>query len=70
MVLCDQICSPCCDFCIYADHAYLFIEGTAIKCGVKGCKKHPDEHHQSMAQGLGYCKDFYCFNMEEKSDGA
>ena len=66
MVTCEESCCPCCDFCIYADHYFMFINGKTIKSGVKGCKKHSDEHHQSMARCLGYCKDFHCLNAEKK----
>ena len=67
MVICSNECSPCCDFCIYARHIVKFINGKTIKIGVEGCDKYSDEHHQSMARGLGYCKDFYC---EKKNGGS
>ena len=70
MVKCCRDCYPCCDFCSYAEHSYLVINGITIKSGVAGCKKHLDEHHQSMARGLGYCEDFLCVKMKEEQNGA
>ena len=64
MVTCCKECYPCCDFCIYAKHFYIIVNTRKIKAGVEGCKKHMDEHHQSMARGLGYCKDFHCFDAD------
>ena len=67
MVICCKECCPCCDFCIWAKHYYITMNGKTIRSGVEGCKKYIDEHHQSMARGLGYCKDFYCFKAIEEN---
>lgn len=60
MVKCCKDCSPCCAFCIYVRRKEIFANGVKVSAIVDGCKKHSDEHHQSMARGLGYCKDFHC----------
>ena len=69
MVKCSDTCNPCCAFCIYVKRSLFFINNKCVKATIEGCKKHSDEHHQSMAQGLGYCKDFYCINAREKNNG-
>jgi hypothetical protein len=45
-----------------------FVNGKEIKIGVDGCKKHEDEHHQSMARSLGYCKDFHCYKANNDKE--
>lgn len=69
MVKCSDNCCLCCLYCIYAIPHMHTIHGKEVLLGVKGCSKHPDEHHQSMARTLGYCKDFYCLNAREEQDG-
>ena len=67
MKTCCKDCYPHCDFCIYAKfYFYLSENGQKIKGSVSGCKKHLDEHHQSMAKSLGYCLDFHCFKVKEE----
>ena len=68
MVTLCKDCYPCCDFCIYAKHMVSFVNGKEIKIGVDGCKKHEDEHHQSMARSLGYCKDFHCYKVNNDKE--
>ena len=63
MILCNKDCMPCCDFCIYAIHEEWLEDGKKIIGGPEGCRLHIDEEHQKIAQGLGYCKDFHCFNV-------
>ena len=64
MVTCCKDCYPHCDFCIYSNYYYLEQNKERIKVAVEGCKLHPDEHHQSLARGLHYCKDFHCYKAE------
>ena len=66
MILCSDECVPCCDYCIYAIHEEIEVEGNVIKGGPIGCKKNSDEKHQEIAQWSGYCKDFHCINAREK----
>ena len=60
MVTYCKDCYPHCDFCIWAEYYYRSLNGERTKQGVKGCKLHPDEHHQWLARNLEYCKDFHC----------
>ena len=64
MVTCCKDCYPHCDFCIYSNYYYLEQNKERIRVVVEGCKLHPDEHHQSLARGLHYCKDFHCYKVE------
>ena len=68
MITCGKECYPCCDFCIWAKHYYFIMNEKVIKSGVEGCKKHPEEHYQSMARSLGYCKDFHCCKVDIKEE--
>lgn len=68
MVICCNDCYPHCDFCIHSKRHYLELNKERVKVVVEGCKLHFDEHHQSMAINLGYCKDFHCLNMKEKEE--
>ena len=61
-------CYPCCDHCSYAKFIVAFKNGEFIRKDVDGCSKHPDEHHQWMARGLGYCKDFKCFEKDGQKE--
>ena len=63
MVVCCKNCTPHCDFCIHAEYYYLSKNGERIKAGVERCKLHSDEHHQSLARNLEYCKDFHCYKV-------
>lgn len=58
---CDE-CIPCCDFCKHAKQGNFEIDGTT---GPIGCKEHPDEEHQLIAQNCGFCPDFHCFTIKE-----
>lgn len=64
MVLCNNECTPCCDFCIYAIHDKWEENGREIVGGPIGCTKHDDQHHQEIAEDCGYCEDFHCFRAE------
>ena len=69
MVTVCKDCYPHCDFCIHAEYYYLSLNGERVKAGVEKCRLHPDEHHQSLARSLCYCKDFHCFKAKEDSNG-
>lgn len=64
MITCCKDCYPCCKFCIYS-----IKEIFEDKEFINGCSKHPEEHYQSMARGLGYCKDFHCSKLWEVNNG-
>ena len=68
MILCGPECIPCCDFCIHVIHEEIEENGKKIKGEPIGCKKHPDEKHQEIAQWCGSCKDFHCFNVPVEKD--
>lgn len=68
MITCGKECYPCCDFCIWAKHYNFITNEKVIKSGVEGCEKHPEEHYQSMARSLGYCKDFHCRKVNIKEE--
>lgn len=59
MLKCKNNCTPSCEFCSYAKRAN--------KTDIQGCNKYSDEHHQSMAITLGYCKDFRCLKLEDSN---
>lgn len=46
-------CSPSCEFCLYAERSLFFVNEKVVETYVKGCNKHSDEHHQSMARFFG-----------------
>ena len=69
MVLCHPTnCIPCCDFCIFSirDIQEVF-NGLTIDCGPMGCKLHPEQNYQEMAQCCEFCEDFHCFNVKEET---
>lgn len=57
MEKCSEECVACCDFCTYAKHGKMEVEGTT---GPIGCFKHPDQKHQEAAIANGSCNDFRC----------
>ena len=70
MKLCNNNCTPCCDFCINAVHeAYWnketgnYIIGPPINCNL-----HDDKEHQDKAINCDYCNDFDCFNNYPKEE--
>lgn len=65
MILCNNECIPCCDFCIYAIHDKWEQNGKEILGGPIGCQKHQDIGHQQIAENCSYCEDFYCFLAEK-----
>lgn len=68
MVTCCKDCYPHCDFCIYSKYHYLEQNKERVKVAVEGCKLHSDKHHQSLAIGLHYCKDFHCYRVKEEEE--
>ena len=66
MIKCGEGCVPCCDFCVHAIHDVWTKDGREIVGGPIGCKLHPDEEHQRIAEHCGECADFNCFRAEEK----
>ena len=64
MELCCDECMPCCDYCWGARHGDFERDGTT---GPIGCKWHPDEEHQKIAQNCGYCESFKCFRIRENT---
>lgn len=65
MILCNDGCTPCCDFCIYAirEHFKDHMIGGPI-----GCALHKDKEHQEIAYSCGYCDDFHCFRARMVSN--
>ena len=61
MILCNNDCEPCCDFCIYAIHDEFELNGHTEIGGPIECKLHRDKEHQEIAEYCGYCDDFHCF---------
>lgn len=66
MILCSEGCIPCCDFCIHVIHDRVIFCGTAVSIDPIGCSLHPDEEHQRIAEGCGYCEDYHCFRAKEE----
>ena len=65
MVLCNNDCIPCCDFCVYAIHETEEIDGEIVKLSPIGCSLHTDKGHQDIADSCSYCEDYHCFLAEE-----
>lgn len=61
MVLCDNDCVPCCDFCIHCEHEWGEGTGGGSRHGPIGCKLHKEQEYQDKAEGCGSCDDYYCF---------
>ena len=66
MVKCNKDCVPCCDFCVYAIHDKWEEDDKEVVGGPVGCKKHPDDEHQKIAESCGSCEDFHCFRADSK----
>lgn len=66
MTLCDKNCIPCCAYCLYSMHELIPVNGKMINGGPVGCFKHPDEEHNLIAEGCGYCEDFRCMRLGEE----
>ena len=66
MILCNENCIPCCDFCAHAIHdEWDDKEGKHHIGGPIGCRLHTDQIHQDIAAGCGHCEDFHCSRAEE-----
>ena len=63
MIKCNEVCVPCCDFCIYAVHEMFEDEelGGTIYGGPVHCELHPDKEHDRICESCGSCDDFHCF---------
>ena len=68
MKLCNEKCIPCCDYCLYCIHEPVLCNGKLTNGEPVGCCKYADTEHQKIAQGCGYCEDFYCLNVKEVKD--
>ena len=66
MILCNDDCIPCCDFCIHVIQHMEEINGKMVGLGPIGCKLHNDEEHQDLAVWCSYCDDFHCFRAENQ----
>lgn len=62
MVLCNDECIPCCDYCTHVVHAITFYNGIKITAAPVSCSLHKDNEHKRIASGCGYCDDFHCKN--------
>ena len=60
MVLCNENCIACCDFCAHAIHVMGEVNGKVVKLAPMGCNLHKDEEHQGYARSCYYCDDFHC----------
>ena len=67
MILCNEGCIPCCDFCLYVRHEFIPVDDKIVVGGPIGCLKHKDIEHQEIAEGCGYCDDYHCINAVEGS---
>lgn len=61
MVLCNDNCIPCCDFCIHAMQRLENINGKIVGMGPIGCSLHDDQEHQDIARRCYFCDDYHCF---------
>lgn len=64
MILCNDCCEPCCDFCLHAIHEEFTIDGELVIGGPIACNIHNDEEHNDIAESCGYCDDFHCFKAK------
>lgn len=68
MIKCSENgCTPCCDFCIHAEHEILEDETEPsgyVTGGPIHCKLHPDEKHDMICESCGFCDDFHCFRVK------
>lgn len=68
MILCNNCC-PCCDFCKHVIHeTWEDGRGNIHNGGPIACGLHNDEEHNNIAEGCGYCDDFYCFRVKEEAE--
>lgn len=65
MVLCNDDCIPCCDYCAHVIQHMGEINGRVVGLGPIGCNLHKDDKHQNLARGCSYCDDFKCMNSGE-----
>lgn len=65
MTKCNDSCVPCCDYCVYSVHEQIIIDNKILKGGPIGCVLHTDEDHKRIANGCGFCDDFFCKNANK-----
>ena len=65
MILCSNMCYPCCDFCIYAKHTIWKNKKGQFTGPPDGCNFYEDKEHQLIAIDDGYCKDFQCISAKK-----
>lgn len=63
MILCNDDCIPCCDFCIHVVHEFGEFDGKMIRLAPIDCSFHKDDEHQNLAKHCGYCDDYHCSNV-------
>lgn len=68
MILCNDKCIPCCDYCVHVIQHMGEINGKIVGLGPIGCKLHEDSEHQNLARGCSYCDDFKCMNCGGLND--
>ena len=65
MRLCSEDCIPCCDFCNHVEYKMGEINGKVVSLAPIACKLHPDEKHERIAVGCGFCEDYHCRAVED-----
>ena len=65
MLICEN-CYPDCLHCIYSIQNKIAKDGKYVDVHVVGCSFNSDAHHQSLAKGRHYCKDFKCIFLAQK----
>ena len=69
MILCNENCKPCCDFCVHCIHEewdeYAYDEVIHLTGAPIGCLLHNDKQHQEYAEGCWFCDGFQCRNAKQ-----
>ena len=68
MIKCDENCTPCCDFCIYAIHEAWEEDGKVYEGEPLMCRLHKDDEHKKLAQNCSYCNDYHCNFVNKQPD--
>lgn len=63
---CCEECYPCCDYCIHVIQEKDAVDGKYVNVRNLGCDYHSDAHHQALARGGHYCRDFECIYFDQK----
>ena len=65
MILCSNMCYPCCDFCVHAKHTtWITKSSKTFNPPPDGCDFYDDIEHQNLALDSKYCTDFQCIEAE------